>query len=132
MPTAARARSFSETFRDAILDADVSVRELGRLASVDATMIYRFIAEDPEQHRDLTTRTVDRLVAALGLKLIETPGRKRRRPTPARRVGRRSAAAPTTESRHRRTNRSNTKRLSRGRDPAQPLRPTAIRNALQI
>lgn len=73
------ARSLSDQLRDAIRDSGLSVREIGRRADVDPGQLHRFLG----QERGLTTDTLDRIAAALGLRLVEAP-RPRRRKAAAR------------------------------------------------
>ena len=70
----ANSRSVSQQLRDAIGDCGLSVRELGRRAEVDPGQIHRFLGAT----RGLTTETVDRLAAELGLRLVEQRSAPRR------------------------------------------------------
>lgn len=72
--TAAPSRhSISAQLRDILEASGLSVHELARRSEVDRSAISRFLRAD----YDLRLGNVDRLAAALGLRLVEVGNRKR-------------------------------------------------------
>jgi transcriptional regulator with XRE-family HTH domain len=77
---APRARpALSAQVRDVIESRGLTPTELGRLAGVDPTVIARFVAGE----REVRTGTLDRIAAALHLRVVEDapPGPRNRRAT---------------------------------------------------
>ena len=58
----------SDILRQAVLDSGLSLRELGRRAQVDASVMVRFA----NGQRSLTLPSADRLAVVLGLRLVPT------------------------------------------------------------
>lgn len=75
----AKARhTLSGQIRDVIESRPLSLAELGKLSGVDPTVIGRFLSGE----RDLRLATVDKIAAALGLRLVEVGMPKARRRSP--------------------------------------------------
>jgi plasmid maintenance system antidote protein VapI len=63
-----------EQLRAIIQGRGISAGELAALAEVDRRQVARFVAGE----RDLTLATAGRIAAALGLRLAEAPGARRK------------------------------------------------------
>jgi Cro/C1-type HTH DNA-binding domain len=49
----------------------ITPTELGKLSGVDPTVIARFISDDPDVRRDVRGETLDKIAAALNLRVVE-------------------------------------------------------------
>jgi transcriptional regulator with XRE-family HTH domain len=71
----ARKRPFSQQIRDVIEARGLTLAELGGLTGVDPTIIGRFLKAE----RGLSAESLDKIAAALDLRVIETAGAKPRK-----------------------------------------------------
>jgi len=67
----AKRSTFSDQLRQAIRQSGQSLYEIAKRVEVDNGVLYRFMSGE----RGLTTKTVDRLCAYLGLELRRRPGK---------------------------------------------------------
>jgi len=86
--------ALSDQLREVIGSRGLTAYGLGKKAGVDPGVIQRFL----NRERDVRLETVDRLAAALGLRLVEVARRGKGRPRggtgPASEVGGRKAVVP--------------------------------------
>ena len=74
---AAKSRpTLSSQVRDVIESRGLTLAELGQLSDVDPTVIGRFLSGE----REVRSRTLDKLAAALDLRLVEVAPAKGRSP----------------------------------------------------
>lgn len=64
--------TISGQLRQAIQDSGRSLNALSKEAGMNVGMLSRFMSDDKNVHRDLRLKTVDKLAAVLGLRLIRS------------------------------------------------------------